>query len=197
MPAFNLFSLFKECTNLADYINTKHSISYKIVDNVFYFEQTHGLVDWLKNLAVLPVPLRIKNTLFIVPLGFYLFWREAAPIVLANPVEKYVGYSHGGPYAACAAFLMKVPAVVFGCPNFMLFSTKKQVKCFDNVLFCKNAFDLVTLVPPLFRKGENKRIFIADRGKRPEHINRILWWTGHTTEEYITRMLNQITEDII
>jgi len=141
---------FKTCTK-GPWNVTSGYVSWKIVDNVMYFQQSKEKEDWIRNLSVIPTTLKIKGKTIFVPVGLDESWDEIKNIIKANPCDVYVGYSLGAQLAALASAYTGKPAIAYGCPNFFM-GTKTL---FDKVEFIQNKEDLISMIPPVYMKGKH------------------------------------------
>lgn len=179
--------LFNECARHKGYQKTRLGVSWKVVGDRMYFEQTRERTDWLLNvLAAIPFVVRLRGRLLIVPLGAALGWFSVRQIVKDNPVATYGGYSQGGWWASFASAETGLPAITFGCPNLYL-GDAWIGRDFLEVTHYETPTDCVCNLPPWARKGSDVRILNLP-AQRPDDIPEIDWIIGHAPAVYRKRL---------
>lgn len=146
-----LLEKFNICCS-GGYNNTSDYVSWKVIDDIMYFQCSRENEDWLKN-----IDIRLTKTdIGMTHKGFDDAFRSISRMIMQTPINEYVGYSHGSTIAARASSLTRRPAVVFGCPNFMFNPSKQTLDRFDNVQFVQNKGDIVADWIFWLKKGRNK-----------------------------------------
>lgn len=185
----NKLELFNECLR-GGYNNTIKKVSSKIKNKIGYFQCSKEKQDWIYNFLFIPAIIKIRGCYLMVPLGLKIMWDEIKNNNEFYFVDGFTGYSLGAELASLWSFARSVPAIVFGCPNFLLFPSKKVLDGFSGVTFCENPNDVVTKIPPVYRKGNN--IVVLGGRVNKEHIETIedlfQEQSGHSPTEYRQRL---------
>lgn len=170
---------FNACTH-GKWNNTSGDVSWKLENGVMYFQCTHGLRDWVRNLLVLPSYTKIRGEDLFIPLGLRTSWEEIEPIVRETPCIGYVGYSLGGEFASLSSAITRLPAIAFGCPNFYL---GKETDIFNEVRYYTNSHDILANLPLGYKKGKFNVLLCRDYD-RPSGVPVYEWFSHHSPAEY-------------
>lgn len=182
---------FDECTHNKGYQTIGH-LQYKVVDNVLYFQCSHGTEDWKSNFDFPAVPYKNMSDRFLVHKGFILMWKQVRDIVSTLHFNTIVGYSQGAVFAALAYEdtlynrNIKCACITFGCPRFLFLPSRKIQLRFADVLRIKNPTDIVSHVPPTlfgYRHIGHKQV-LKNVAKKPGDVSWPVWLSGHSPDRY-------------
>jgi hypothetical protein len=171
----------------AGYQNTRGKVSWKVVGDRLHYQGSVEPEDWERNFLVIPVPWRIRGVWCWISLGVLLAWLATRRQALASGAAEGAGYSAGGPPIAIWSAVTGLPAVAFGCPRFLWRPSLAALHLFNEVRFVDSPLDIVPRVPPWAERGD--RVYtLGGAATCPDGYDRILWATGHSTEEYRQRL---------
>jgi hypothetical protein len=178
---------------------TAGKLSWRITDDVMYFECSHGEEDWQRNFDLLPALIFIRGNPIITQRGWAKVWKDLQPILAENQVSHFIGYSHGGIPATLASWHTGTPAIVFGCPNVAVI-TRRIRETFEPVWNITTARDIVQKSPPWLGKWATKTVLpYVYAPDRISHDAKLMaqWITGHTPDEYELSLKIMEAEDEI
>jgi hypothetical protein len=178
--------LFNECLR-GGYNNTPDYISWKIKDAVLYLQCSRQKEDWLKNLDSRPVRVVIGGIcgeVCYIPKGFDDAMEGFIRAINGNYFSLIVGYSHGAAVGALLSGALKKPAVVFGCPHFVL-PGRKVKNVFSHLEIYNNPFDIVAMLPPVYGSAGKVTILSGTAKKTGTWIE---WNSHHSPNEYRQRL---------
>ena len=164
--------------------NTKGMVSWKILDNVMYFQQSKEEEDWIRNISIMPTITKIQGKTIFIPIGLSASWDEIKNTVKDNPCDMYVGYSLGGELASLSSALTGKPAIAFGCPNFFIGNRA----LFDKVEYYQNIEDIFARIPWVYTKGRNVTILKGGSFMYPPEFDIIHKLSGHEPILYTHRL---------
>lgn len=170
------------CCLGGDWNNTQGFVSWRIINDILYFQHSKEIEDWRRNINIIPSRIVINNVVYWIPKGLKKSWLEIETMISSTLVIGYVGFSLGASLASLASLKTGVPAIVFGCPNFLLI--KKDV---PKVLYIHNKEDIVSKIPLLYKKGNNVKT-LNGKVKRPKGVSFIEWFSGHSPKMYRQRL---------
>ncbi|MBQ7348114.1 MAG: hypothetical protein IJW55_09850 [Clostridia bacterium] len=162
-----LLDLFKSCLSQS-YNEVENGGSFACErhgDTLYiWFEQSHGITDWLNNLRFAAAPYREMEPVWQCHAGFLKVWKSVKPYlepsILDTSVKQIctVGYSHGAALAVlCHEFIwyrrpdlhQGMCGFGYGCPRVLFGCVPPEIAPrWDTFYVVRNLDDLVTHLPP-------------------------------------------------
>jgi len=182
---------FNGCTK-GDFNTTKGKVDWRVEGTELFFQPSHGLTDWMKNLLIFPIPVIWGGYLVFIPIGIALDIRELSKILKSvSGITHVYGYSRGGWEAVLSSMKLKVVCTTFGCPG-VFWKPSKKVKSFlyHFVTHYENPDDIVCTVPIGYDHGPTViklygRSYIQEVNGFDEALERD---SGHSPSEYRFRL---------
>lgn len=178
-----LLEQFNICNRHADYNDTKHKVSWKIIGDTLYFEPSHGAEDWWRNIMIVPVPYLLKGRLVFLPIGILLSWLEVqkATRQYDGKIKLVIGYSLGAMLAGLYSAKHDVDALTFGNPRYVI--APFGCNLFQRVTNYLTPWDVVSFIPPGYTRPGTDIIMLGEVSM-PHGLTVAEWCSGHHQSIY-------------
>ena len=177
---------FNNCTS-GGYKNTDNYLSWKIENDIMYFQCSRQKEDWLRNFDIIFRKTILNWSPIILTEGFDEAFEEVLSLLKLFDVDGFVGYSHGAVIASLCSAVTDKPAIVFGCPNYMLFPSAMTKRQFSKVTSYENVEDIVTKIPPVYTRC-GTIIKMKTPVIKPVDVSLVEWLSGHSPKMYRQRL---------
>ena len=191
----SLLALFNEL-NGDGWTTSGLDVQYKVVDGMLMFQCSNGQSDWIHNFNAVADVYKDSDIPFTGHEGFIELWQSIRHDIEKLNFHSIAGYSQGGALAVLAhenyyhRFGFEPDCTItFGCPPSIIDPTPELSIRFSNLVNWHNPRDLVYLIPQIIGFQHMGHSYsLRQPAKRPAGCPLLRWWSGHSQEEYRSRL---------
>ena len=194
-----LLKLFNDINDKSGWTTAGLDVQFKVINETLLFQCSNGASDWRQNFKASKTLYKGSDVEIEAHEGFVEMWESIRHEIEKLSFRRIGGYSQGGDFAVFAhenyyhrfGFEPEV-TITFGCPPSIKNPSRELKARFSHVVNWHNPRDIVYYAPMLIGYQHVGQCNVLRKpASRPKDCNLLLWYSGHSPEEYRQRMRNE------
>jgi hypothetical protein len=189
-----------------DWVTSGEDVQYRISEingrQVVSFQGSVSKSDWRHNFDIAIQPYKNMNIKWFAWRGYVKLWKSVQDEIMEkldpNVPPLFLGYSQGGGIATLAhedyvyRHGVNPNTITIGAPP-VVWRTHRIKNRFHSLVEIRNPTDLVVFLPTIFGYQHTGEIRVLQgRARRPKTCSKLLWFSGHSQDEYRQRLLREV-----